>query len=244
VRIRPALSLLSALALSGGLALAAPAGAAGPQVIDPANDANFLNGQGFEAEYEADVPLPRNNPTPVGSQAYADVLSITWTRMTAKAGKKQVFSGFKVAMKLSGPPTPPAPTILVFRMFGQVNGNPDLLVGPVLYTSPLTGAPQSALRDTLGPDNVVRLTAIPMPVIAGSTVTWTVPKSALPKELAIGSTLKNLYCEVREIESFQGLTVPATVPVVEEPIPSVGGATGLATGIIERADSASSFKIG
>lgn len=228
-------TVFAAAAAAG--ALAAPnafAGtpAAAPQVIDPAGDANFINSGGEP------VPVSGDHATPVGSQGYADVVSVTWTRTTVKKGKKIVFTGFTVTAAMSAPPTPPAGTALVYRMLGVVGGDAAAYLGPVYYTSATPGTPQSALRDDLADTTAgARLTPLALPVIAGNTMTWTVPASVLPKQFKVGSTLTNLYFEVRELESFQGQTAPSALPVL-------GGATGLAVGILDNGSSTGSFKIG
>ncbi len=223
-------AVLTAFATATLVAPLAQAGtAAAPQVTDIAGDANFLNGQG----YSTAGPAAGNNATPAGNQAYADVLSATWT--PTKVGKKTV--GFTVAATLSAPPTPPSGSIVVYRMLGQVGGDASMFLGTAWYSSALsdTATPQSALRDNL--TGTTRLTAIPLPKIDGATITWTVPLSALPKEFKVGSTLSNLYFEVREIEDFKGQKVPDTVPLL-------GGASGGGYGLLDTGTSTSSFTIG
>jgi hypothetical protein len=226
-----ALAALTAAVLASPLAFAATPAA--PQVTDAAGDANFLSGQG----YTTAGPGAGNNSTPVGSQAYADVLSVLWTPDTAKVGKKTKTVGFTVTATLSGAPTPPSGTIVVYRMLGQVGGDSLQFLGPVWYSSPLSDAtaPQAALRDNLS--GTTRLTKIDLPKIEGSTITWKVPLTAVPKEFKAGSTLGNLYFEVREIEDFKGQKVPADVPVL-------GGASGGGYGLIDSGTSTSSFKVG
>lgn len=226
MRVRPVLlTALAAAALTAPLALAAPAA---PQVTDPAGDANFT-----PTAQEGGAALP------AGNQAYADVLSVTWTAdvTTTVVKKKKVstFSGFTVKTVLSAPPTPPAGTALVFRMLGTTSKCP--FVGPVYYTDKSSdpGIPRSALRDNC--TGTTRLTEIPMPVIDGATITWKVPASALPKEVPPGTVLSGLFFEVNEIEDFRGLQVPAGVPVV-------GGVYGLGTGQVEDGRSEATFKLG
>lgn len=226
MRVRPVLlAALAAGALTAPLALAAPGD---PQVVDPAGDANFT-----PTAFEGGAPLP------AGNQAYADVLSVTWTadRTTTVVKKKKVttLTGFTVKTVLSAPPTPPAGTALVFRMLGTTATCP--FVGPVFYTAKSSdpGIPQSALRDNC--TGVTRLTEIPMPVVDGATITWKVPVSALPKEVPVGTVLSGLYFEVNEIEDFHGLQVPAGAPLV-------GGAYGLGTGQVDDGRSEARFTIG
>jgi hypothetical protein len=225
MRVRPVLlAALAAVAVTVPSALAAPA----PQVTDAAGDANFIG-----------MAVSGGASTPVGSQAYADVLSVTWSadKVTKKVKRKSVstLTGFTVTTVLSAPPTPPAGTSLVFRMLGKTETCP--FVGPVLYTAKSSdpGIPQSALRDNCSGET--RLTEIPMPVVDGATITWKVPVSALPKEVPVGTVLKDLYFEVNEIEDFRGAQIPAGVPVF-------GGAYGLGTGQVDAGSSTSSFTIG
>lgn len=209
------------------LAVLAPSvSAAGPQITDPANDANFLNGQNLAPG------APNNNATPVGSQAYADVLSVQWTtvKMTKVVKRKRVtvVTGFQVQTKLSAPPTPPDGTIVVYRMLGTTPLCPYF--GVVWYSTPLSDktAPQSALRDNCNGRTSARLTKLAAPVINGSTMTWTVPISAIPRDtkVTVGSVLSGLYFTVTEIEDFKGQSIPTASPVL-------GGATGLGYGLID-----------
>lgn len=228
---RIVLPALAALALAVPPVSAAP----GPQITDPANDANFLNGQGFVEE--------DNHATPVGSQAYADVLSVQWTTLksTKRVGRRTVttVTGFQVQTKLSAAPTPPQGTTVVYRMLGSTPlcG----FFGVVWYTTPLSDptAHQSALRDNCN-DKPTRLTKIAPPVINGATMTWTVPLSAIPKDtkVGVGTLLTGLYFTVNEIEDFRGQKVPDDVPVY-------GGATGLGVGIVDDSIAGdAAYKIG
>lgn len=217
---------LSAVTLAAPLALAAPAPAPAPQVTDPAGDATLTA-----------TAQPGAPGIPGANQAYADVLSVAWVPTTQTVKKKTTVTGFTVTATLSAPPAPPAGTSLVYRMLGQVNGDAATFLGPVFYTAASTdpAQPQSALRDNL--TGVTRLTKLDLPKIEGSTITWTVPASALPKELKHPTTLANLYFEVRELEDFHGQKVPDEVPVY-------GGASGLAAGVVDDGTSAGSFPLG
>lgn len=216
------LTAAAAAVLIAPHATAAPS----PQVTDPAGDANFVNGQGSVNG------LPSAG-TPGANQGYADVISVLW--QTYKKGGK--FAGFTVTTTFSAPPVAPAGTSLVYRMLGQVNGDSSLFLGPVYYTTKGSdpNQPQSALRNNI--NGATELTPLDLPKISGNTMTWTVPAKVIPKSFKKGSTLSNLYFEVREIEDFHGAAVPAAVPVY-------GGATGLAVGTLDNGTSTSSFKVG
>lgn len=207
------------------------ASAAGPQITDPANDANFVNSQGQPILGS----LPNNTPTPVGSQSYADVLSVEWktlkTTKTVKKKKVTTVTGFQVVTTLSGAPTPPSGTTIVYRMLGTTPNCPYF--GVVHYSSKLSDptTPQTALRDNCFGKTTARLTALPPVVINGSTLTWTVPIKAIPADtkVTVGSALTGLYFTVTEIEDFRGQKLPDALPL------GLGGATGLGFGVIDDA---------
>ena len=214
-----------AAALATAVAFGPWAHAADPQVTDPAGDANFLNGQAQPQLAGA----PQSNPTPAGSQDYADVTSILWEKATVKGQP-----GFKVTVTLTGAPIAPAPTTIVYRILGKSaceGSNP--FFGVAYYTSAGSDPeqPQSAIRDNCV-DATTRLTAIDLPVIKDNTITWTAPLSAIPKDAGVkaGTTITDLYFEVVEIEDFQGVCVPDTPPIC-----------GLGYGRLDVGSSTSSF---
>jgi hypothetical protein len=224
------LVLLPALAAVLACALPASATPLMPQIVDGRGDANFVNGQGFDTMGTA----PSNMATPVGSQAYGDVTAVLFQPVRSR-GK---VTGFTVTMTLLGAPTPPAGTVLVYRVLGTARGCPYF--GVAYYTSKVTGNPRSAIRDNCAGRPSARLTPLAPPVVKDGTITWTVPLRAIPKDTGVkaGTTLSKLYFTVTEIEDFRGQQVPAGVPVY-------GGATGLGSGVID--DSTPSwgkFRIG
>lgn len=234
----PRLAVAAAVA---SLALLVPTAnaAPGPQITDPANDANGVNSQGQPLARS----VPNNNATPVGSQAYADVLSVQWTTLkTTKIVKRKkvtTVTGFSVKATLSAAPTPPQGTVVVYRMLGSTPlcG----FFGVVHYSKPLSdpSTPQTALRDNCV-NTTTRLTKLAPAVIKDATITWTVPLSAIPKDtkVANGSSLTGLYFTVTEIEDFQGQKVPSEVPIY-------GGATGLGVGVLDDSTpGAAVYKIG
>ena len=225
---------LAALVLTPGLAgAAAPA----PQITDPANDANAVNVTVVNHPATSGEPFYGNNPTPVGSQPFADVLSVTWTQTTVTVKKKKKVTGFTVTAVLSAPPVAPDGRGVVYRMLSDVKGDHAKYLGPVYYSraSDAPAGAQSALRDNLGAAN--RLTPLLLPKIVGSTMTWTVPIKAIPKEFQLKTAVTNLYFEVRELETFP-MPLPSQVPA------GLGGATGLAVPVWDNGKSTASFVIG
>lgn len=231
---------LSVVPVLAALALLAPtAHASGPvpQLNDPSGDANFGNAAG-----QPTAPA-RDKPTLVGSQDYADVLSVLWqsvkTTKVVRKHKVTTVTGFTVTVTLSGAPTPPDHTSLVYRMLGTTGNCP--IFGVAYYTTKHSdkNIPQSALRENCNHTGTtaVRLTAIPMPTIAGKTITWNVPLSALPKDtkVGVGTKVDKLWFQVAEIEDFQGHCVPddSFLPLQT----GYGNACGLGAGIVDDSSS-------
>lgn len=219
--LAPVIAALAVLAPS--VHAAAPA----PQVVDPAGDANGTANEAPTAD----------TPTPAGSQSYADVVSVLWqtTKQTKKVKGKTVttVTGFTVTATLSGPPTPPDPTSIVYRMLGST---PSCgFFGVVYYTTKSSDPtiPQSALRDNCI-DATTRLTPIAMPVIAGNTITWTVPLSAIPAntKVTVGSKLADLWFEVRELQDFRVACTP-DLSAAPAPVNGYGNACGQANGVLD-----------
>ena len=236
MRARLLLSALAAtsvaLALPGEAATPAPAT---PQVTDPSGDANGIS----------TAKANSNQATPAGNQAYADVVSVLWqpvkTTVTKTVKRKKVttttVTGFTVTTTFSAPPSPPSGTAVVYRMLST--NNCGTFFGVVYYSTAGSdpAQPQSAVRDDCS--GTTRLTKIDLPVIAGNTMTWNVPLTAIPADLkfAPGKKLTDLRFEVRELEDFHGQKVP-------DGVPSVGGATGLAAGVLDDGTSTATFTLG
>jgi hypothetical protein len=176
-------------AVAAGLALAAllpaPASAA-PQTVDPANDAHggaYWRGQ--------------DTAVPAGSQAYADVTSVefrtTKTTRVVRGRRTTTVTGFTVTLRLSAPPVPPGDGVGVYRVLANP---PGCLFGLDYYTRALPGHPQAAVQEWCLPDGSRRV-AIAPPVVAGASITWAVPLSALPRntKAAVGVTLTDLHFE-------------------------------------------------
>ena len=207
MRRRPIL----AAALAAAVAFCPWAHAADPQVTDPAGDANF-------SEEIQDGGMA----TPVGNQAYADVLSVLWE----KAG-----SDIRVTATLSEAPSPPPGTQLVYRMLGTTPACE--FVGVVWYTSQSSdpSIPKSAVRDFCTGETI--LTEIAEPKIDGAKIIWTAPRAKFPAKALSAGKLTDLRVEIREIEDW-GTPLPDDSPVFP-------GAYGAGTGLVDAATSEGTF---
>lgn len=202
---------LIAVTLTAALALSPWAQAADPQVTDPAGDANFT----AEA-------VDGGMATPVGSQDYADVLSVLWE----KVGKD-----VRVTATFTAAPAPPAGTQLVYRMLGTTEACP--FVGVVWYSKKSSdpSIPKAAVRDSCTGETV--LTEIAEPKIDGAVMTWLAPLAKFPAAALKAGKLTDLRVEIRELQDY-GTQVPSDVPVY-------GGSYGAANGLVEEAASTNSF---
>lgn len=179
------------LVVAAGAALLATPSSAAPsaQVVDPANDANG-------GAYWARDP---DTVTPAGSQSYADVTGVRFatTKTTKRVGRRTVttVTGLTVTMTLTAAPVPPADATGIYRVFAM---GPNCVVGIEHYTRPLPNIvqPRTALFDTCR--GSLRRTALKAPAIKGTTIMWTVPLTAVPKDtkVGVGTTLTNLHFEV------------------------------------------------
>lgn len=180
------------LVVAAGMAtlLTTPSSAApGPQVVDPANDANG-------GSYWAGSP---DTVTPAGSQSYADVTGVRFatTRTTKRVGRRTVttVTGFTVTMTLTAAPVPPGETTGIYRVFAL---GPKCIVGSEHYTRALPDAtqPRDVFFDTC--QGALRRTPLKPPTINGATIMWIVPLTAVPKDtkVGIGATLTDLHFEV------------------------------------------------
>ncbi len=193
MRRRPllALALASAVTLGPWASAAAPA----PQVTDPANDANYLNDN-------SPLVLPvnnpfNNNPTPVGSDAGSDILSIEWASLsTVKTKKaKSVLKGFTVTMVLSAAPTDPG---VLFRATSETADCGTLWFQ--YYTSDPKTTPQASLRHTCDGGAVV----VPIATqVVGKTIVWTFEFGAkdLPKVVKKGTDIIDMGGHSRDYVS-------------------------------------------
>lgn len=183
MRVRP----LSAALLAAGVALATPASAVGPQIVDKADDANYLNDN---SPVLTPVENPLNhNPTPVGSTAAADILSVEWRSLY---GGRNVLLGFTVTMVLKAAP---AKQGVLYRAMAETDSCTQLWLQ--YYSSRPQHTPQTSLRHTC--DGSVVVVAAPARV-QGSTIVWTVDLRAksTPPQVTKGTELRGLSAHTRD----------------------------------------------
>ena len=171
------------------------------------------------------------------NQAYADVVSVRWEPVTARKDGRSVVTGFRVVATFSARPKPPSGVEVVYRASARVDAaDSGQHLGPVFYTTPLRdgSVPQTALFDTLTP--VDRYTTLPAAKISGTTITWTVPFSALPPEVKPGDVLHALQFESRLSEDLRGAVVPQA--------PASRSRHGLATGVLDDTSTRRSYVLG
>lgn len=156
-------------ALVAGLAPATPSSAMGPQVVDKADDANYLNDN-------SPVTLPaehqyNDNPTSVGSTAAADILTVEWKSLY---DKRRALRGYTVTMKLKAPPTKPG---VLYRATAVAEGCPTLWLQ--YHSTKPRSTPPGSLRHTCGGGDPVPgpesadVVSVPAKV-AGNAIVWTV----------------------------------------------------------------------
>lgn len=190
---------LSAVAL--GAVTCLPAHAAAPfktvTITDTAGDANGLNDQGI-------APPTPGTATPSDYSA-GDIVSIAWTTL----GKKTKPAGFKVVMTLAAAPS--AGTI-----YRVTTATGDCSTFWLNYTAYPDGPTKATLQhncpgftstSTTGGTESDPVDA----AVSGSTITWTVPSSVLPKSIKKGTAISSLSGETRFMlgtSASGGLTVP------------------------------------
>lgn len=191
------LRVLTAAALTAGLAFAPTSHAAGPQVTDPASDANHLNDNApISSPLLPDNPQ-NNNPTPAGSDDAADILSIEWKTLK----QKKLVTGFTVTMTLKGAPTKSG---LLYRATSETADCSTLWFQ--YYSTDPKNTPQASLRHTCDGTQVV-----PIPTkVVGNTIVWTFlyKDKNMPKIVKKGTEIVRLGGHSREF-----VTNPACVDV-------------------------------
>ncbi|HVE63039.1 MAG TPA: hypothetical protein VNB94_04495 [Mycobacteriales bacterium] len=201
MRRRPLLAAaLTGAVVLGPWAFAAPAAPA-PQVTDPENDANYLN-DNSPLVLPAEHPF-NNNPTPVGSDGTADILSIEWATLKStpakpKKGKKAaapVVKGFTVTMALK---EAPGTAGVLYRATAETADCTQLWFQ--YYTDAPSTTPQASLRHTCDGGVVVVPVAT---AVVGKTIVWTFEFGAkdLPKVVKAGTDIIDMGGHSRDYVS-------------------------------------------
>lgn len=210
-------------------ALPAQAARSVPQIIDPAGDANGLS-----------TVLPYSNVRyPALNHAAEDVTSVLWQVVKDKENK---VTGFTVRATLSAAPragtSVPFGASVVYRMLGTLPCGAQF--GVIYNTDPASSPnePQSAVTYTGCLNGVVfnatygmvltavanqrpewfRHTAIALPKIVGATITWTVPLTAIPREVGIvaGTKITDLRFSVNRVMNLANTGFETFLPVWDD----------------------------
>ncbi|MBK5307268.1 MAG: hypothetical protein JJD92_11330 [Frankiaceae bacterium] len=190
--VRPALVALSI----AGIAIASTASAGGPAApnaltySDPAGD---------------HVPTAGGN----------DILSVTYTtsgtigpKGNGKGGGKgnQAYTpkALVVTMKLAGPPSDVPGTL--YEVDAVTSGCGDLL----LYFTPGVDGSGGLVDCGSAPDELGSTTTSldVEPEVQGSTITWTLPFSMLPKEVSVGSRISEFVAYSTQTDPLTGVVGP------------------------------------
>jgi hypothetical protein len=179
---------LAALAAIGGLVvLAVPGNAATakPQIVDPAGDANGINGQGLV------VGLP-NVSTGPAQMASADIQKVlfqtTFVTKRVNGVLKKVPTGFTVTMTLGGAPLPET----FYRITTTASGCGSLWFE---YGTDVTqgGTTVRCLTEDLSPTAKDKVYKVPEATVKGSSIIWKIAKSQIP----VGTSLSELAAQTR-----------------------------------------------
>lgn len=193
---------LSAVAL--GAVTGLPAHAAAPfkttTITDTTGDGNGLNGQGL-----VDGAPSQSTPSDYSG---GDIVSVAWTTLGTKAKP----AGFKVVMTLAGAPSPAT----IYRVTTETK---DCSVFWLTYTVYADGPTKGTLQHNCPGFTAAGATSTSesddlAPTVKGSTITWVVPASLVPKAVKPGTAVSNLSGETR---FMAGASVRggATVPVID-----------------------------
>ncbi|HUR76989.1 MAG TPA: hypothetical protein VMZ22_03500 [Acidimicrobiales bacterium] len=207
-------------------ALPAQAASSTPQIIDPYGDANGLS-----------TVVPYSNvQEPALSHAAEDVTSVLWQVVKDEENK---VTGFTIRARLSAAPragtSKPFGASVVYRMLGTSACGAKF---GVIYNTDHASSPnepQSAVIDTGGCSHGVVVdttkaavsnqrpewfldTAIALPKIVGSTITWTVPLTAIPKRLHIvaGTKITDLRFSVNRVTNLANTGFETFLPVWDD----------------------------
>lgn len=191
-------------------AAAPAAGFSTVTITDPTGDANGLNGEGFASAPSVSTPA---------DDAAGDIVSISWTTNgTVKTvGKKTVRSatGLQVTMKLSAKPQ----TNTIYRV---TTATADCTTFWLTYSTAADGPAVAAFQDNCpgftaaGPTSTSEVIPLTTFKIDGTSITWTVPASVLPKSVKLGTQITSLSGHTRLFAGSATLGKGATVPEIDE----------------------------
>lgn len=182
--VRPALAALGLAAIA--LASSASAAPVGPNTLtfsDPAGDA---------------VPTDAGN----------DILSVTYTTtgVTTKVGKKSTYTpkALVVTMKLAAAPSPVPGTL--YEIDAETSGCGAL----ALYFTPGIDGSGGYVSCGSAPDATgsTSTSFSVVPEVKGTSVTWTVPISELPKEMPVGSSISGFAAFSTQTDPATGIVGP------------------------------------
>jgi hypothetical protein len=192
----PRAAAVAGLAVVATTAVPGRAAPPAPFLVDTAGDANFVNGQRTLDNPPAPLPPgdPGNIPTEPASVEAGDILSLQMKSVfaPAKRGRKKTASGFTVTLTLAAAPT----TGMYYRI---------RTVAPLCENFWLE---YDASASTTGQGTVSKVHCLVFiggtlfdkvapPVVKGSTITWTVPLSALNGKVQAGHAITKPVVEAR-----------------------------------------------
>lgn len=198
---------LVAVAASPAFAGAKKLAPAKPLVVtDKAGDANGINGQshiGQAADPAADVDPSQSGP---GQRSAADLLAVSLGRQDD--GK--TVTGLTATFTLGAAPDQGT----IYRLQAST---PDCSTFWVAYSVPVGGAPTATLRENCSGTAVVTpVTA----VIKDSTITVSLPFSAMPKTIKLGTVFSGLFAETKGHASTPAAS--PTIPTIDDTAISAG----------------------
>lgn len=197
--------LLTASVLAAGLGLAAAVpsnAAAAPQIVDPAGDANALNGQGLVEG----APGQATAPASLGS---LDITSVQWATKFNGSGKRKTATHILVTMSLAAPATETGQSA-VWRATANFGDCSFSLAYEVTPGLPATSYLRICDSGTLGYVDVPATATV-----SGAKIGWSVPiKSLKSYGIKLNSVADTLGAHSRLV------LVAATVPQVDEALSS------------------------
>jgi hypothetical protein len=196
VRIR--LATTAAIGAAALMALPSHAATSKPQIVDPAGDANGVNGQGIVIG----LPNPATGPAQAAS---ADIRSVrfqtTFVTKRVKGVPKKVPTGFTVTMALGAAPLPET----FYRITTSASGCGSLWFE---YGTDVArgGTTVRCLTEDLSPTAEDKVYKVPEATLKGSSIIWKVSKSQIP----VGTSFSELRAETRLNPAV------LTAPVIDE----------------------------